>query len=93
MTDCAFANIQAEIKKLSKYLLRIKLGAAAQDLIYLLNIHYCSFFVDSSHPTAGVSCGWVGAWIHRRSGKSSKPDKSSKNAPRTHPQLHAVLGS
>ena len=54
--DCSFTNIQAEIKKPS-CLLRIELGAVAQDLIYLLNIHYCSFFVDSSHPTAGVSCG------------------------------------
>src|SRR5215216_4536369 len=61
MTDCSFTNIQAEIKKPS-CLLRIELGAAAQDLIYLLNIHYCSFFVDSSHPTPCVCvapCGYA----------------------------------
>jgi hypothetical protein len=34
----------------------------------------------------------VGEWIRRRNGKGLKPDKSLKNAARTHRQLHAVLG-
>ncbi len=44
-----------------------------------------------SVPTVCVTHWWVGAWTHRGNGKNPKPDKGSKNAARTHRQLHAVL--
>jgi hypothetical protein len=34
---------------------------------------------------------WEGGWTSHRNGKSQKPEKCSKNAPRTHRQLHALL--
>jgi hypothetical protein len=43
-------------------------------------------------PTVGISCGGWRGEIRHRNGKSLKPRKSLKNAPRTHRQLHAVLG-
>jgi hypothetical protein len=54
--------------------------------------------IPSNHPqiTAaqrfGVSCGgWEGE-LALETGKSPQPEKCSKNAVRTHRQLHAVFG-
>jgi hypothetical protein len=43
--------------------------------------------------TVCVSCGGWERGLALEKGQSPKPGKCSKNAPRTHRQLHAVLGN